>query len=100
MAAYMEKEGTDLISRAGDVLKDACSEASKQTFKMDSDKIFFRGKLSTKMSVYTVSIDTLKYLDVLFSARQACMITWMPFSTSPFRMLENVPTCCFCSPTH
>jgi hypothetical protein len=54
MAAYMEKDGLDLISRAGDVLKDACSEGSKQAFKVDSDKIFYRGKLSTKMSVYTV----------------------------------------------
>ncbi len=60
MAAYMEKDSLDLISRAGDVLKDACTEGSKQTFKMESDKLFFRGKLSTKMSVYTVSIDTSK----------------------------------------
>ena len=56
-AAYMEKDGQELISRAGDVLKDACTEGSKQSFKVDSDRIFYSGKgSSSKMSVYTVRI--------------------------------------------
>jgi len=45
---------TPLIAKAYQVLKDTCTEASFHKFTVEGDKAFFRGAISSKMSVFSV----------------------------------------------